>query len=137
VLPNLLFCNDIIIYSIYGCFCYIYCMKTLPEYCDQTIEGMLSLVVVNNGDIDRGDTNVKMMTTSLINSMSAQKDTYPFVKWTASGIRFKYRDNDFYLKRNETGVWTVVNMTMKRLLESDYFTTWHKYDNFTSNPNKQ
>lgn len=112
-------------------------MKTLPEYCDQTIEDMLSLVVVNNGDIDRGDTNAKIMTTSLINSMSAQKDTYPFVKWTASGIRFKYRDHDFYLKHNETGVWAVVNMTMKRLLESDYFTTWHKYDNFTSKPNKQ
>lgn len=112
-------------------------MKTLPEYCDQTISGMLSVIAINNGDIDRGDTNVKMMTTSLIKSMMEQKETYPYVKWSASGIRFKYRDNDFYLKCNNGGVWTVVNMTMKHLLESDYFTTWHKYDNFTSKPNKQ
>lgn len=111
-------------------------MKTLPEYCDQTIDEMLSLVIIDKADIDRGDRNIKSMTTALIKSMMGQNKTYPYVKWTALGIKFKYSDNDFYLRYNDTGVWTLINKTIKRLLDSDYLSTWHKYDNFTSKSNK-
>lgn len=110
--------------------------KTLINYCDQTMIEKLSMVTIDNDDIDRGDTDIKDMTTSIIKSMNIQS-IYSSVKLTVEGIRFLYKNSKFYLKYNN-GIWLLTNRTMQDYLESEaYENRWHKYDDFTGVPDIQ